>query len=51
MDLCDKCGKPIPEADFKQCSICGGYFHKECYRIHKHRGLTLVREPLHEMRK
>jgi len=49
--LCDKCGKTIPESDFCQCDICGGYYHRACMRIHKHHSIQLRMPPLHEKRR
>jgi predicted amidophosphoribosyltransferase len=50
MEVCDRCGKPIPEIEFIQCRDCGGYFHKACYYTHTH-GMHVFHEPwLHEWR-
>jgi predicted sulfurtransferase len=50
MDLCDKCGKPILPSDFSQCSICGGYYHRACFRVHDHHSVQVRMPPLHEWR-
>ena len=48
--LCDKCSQKIPPEDFRQCSTCGGYFHRECHRLHAHPEHTLEKKPLHDWR-
>ena len=48
MEICDKCGKPILESEFRQCRTCGDFYDRECYMLHRHGVNVLKVPPLYE---
>lgn len=46
-DSCEKCGKLILVADFRQCRVCGGYYDRACYVLHEHDDFVLFEPPKH----